>query len=195
MKPIPILVLVHSIVFAQMSIDNIKDRDGNVYKVKTMADDKLWTIENLRTKLDGSHCYDDKNANCDAYGCLYTWGLAKEGCKILGPGWRLPSNDEWQRMIKYYGGVWDDSQDDGKQAFGHLINGGDTQFNVLLGGGKSLKDGYARIEAHGFYWSSTETGEKTAWLYNFGKNLRIINRHDDTEKAREMSVRCMRDRE
>jgi uncharacterized protein (TIGR02145 family) len=163
------------------------------YSPKQMADGKQWTTRNLNVSSDGSYCYDGAEANCERYGRLYTWDAAQRVCQSLGGGWRLPTNEEWQRMAKHYGGVRDDSTDGGKAAFPALIAGGSSGFNAVFGGGRS-PDGreYARLEAHGFYWTASETDTAHAWMYNLGKNGQILNRHANGEKARAHSVRCIR---
>jgi uncharacterized protein (TIGR02145 family) len=55
----------------------------------------------------------------------------------LGDGWRLPTNDEWQRMAKSYGGIREDSDDSGKAEYEALLAAGGSGFNALLGGGHS----------------------------------------------------------
>ena len=52
---------------------------------------------------------------------------------------------------------------------------------------------YSRVDAHGFYWTVTESDTAKAWFYNFGKNGKILNRHPDGEKHMAISVRCIRD--
>jgi hypothetical protein len=42
-------------------------------------------------------------------------------------------------------------------------------------------------------WSSTESGPEQAWFYNFGKNGQSFGRHEDGEKLRALSVRCVKD--
>jgi uncharacterized protein (TIGR02145 family) len=95
-------------------------------------------------------------------------------------------------MAKRYGGVRDDSGDGGKAAYNALVIGGSSGFNVVFGGGRSGNGQYARLEAHGFYWTASESGPSNAWLYNFGQ-ARILNRHNDGEKQRAFSVRCLRE--
>src|ERR1041385_3086474 len=145
-----------------------------VFSQTRMADGRLWATKNLDEQTSNSYCYDDKESNCKKYGRLYTWQEAIEGCKLMGRGWRLPNKDEWQQTAKHYGGILGDSDDDGKAAFAQLIDGGKTKFNILLAGGRDLDGTYRRIEAHGFYWTSTSTSDSTAWLYNFGDNMKII---------------------
>jgi uncharacterized protein (TIGR02145 family) len=166
---------------------------GTSYSSRRMPDGKQWMTENLNVNTEPSYCYEDTELNCRRYGRLYTWESAQRGCRSLGDGWRLPTNNEWSQMAKHYGGVRDDSDDGGKSAFKALSIGGTSGFNALLGGGRSDDGQYARLEAHGFYWTASESGPASAWLYNFGRGGLILNRHSDGEKQRALSVRCVRD--
>lgn len=56
------------------------------------------------------------------------------------------------------GGVRDVSPDSGKAAYKALIMGGSSGFNVVYGGRRDAGDGkYYRGDAHGFYWTATES--------------------------------------
>ena len=158
-----------------------------------MQDNKLWMIDHLKINIPEFYCYGDMKENCDRYGRLYTWKSAQEGCTILGKGWRLPTDDEWRQMAKQYGGVFDDSQDSGKAAYKALLDGGSAAFDVLLGGGRSPDGKYRRGDAHGFYWTATETNSTTAWFCNFGKGSAKLYRQNGGEKSEAFSVRCVRD--
>ena len=96
-------------------------------------------------------------------------------------------------MAKHYGGIREDSQDEGKAAYKSLLSGGSSGFNALLGGGRSDVSEYARLEAHGFYWTATETDAASAVFYNFGKGRLSLNRQSSGEKPRAFSVRCVKD--
>jgi uncharacterized protein (TIGR02145 family) len=175
-------------------------RSANAPKVsatiasKRMPDGKLWTTSNLNVHADPSFCYDNAELNCLRYGRLYTWESARRGCQSLGGAWRLPTSAEWQQLAKHFGGVRDDSTDGGKAAYTALLIGGTAGFNALLAGGRGQDDGqYSRLDAHGFYWTASETDTATAWFYNFGKGGSALNRHSDGEKQRAFSVRCVRE--
>jgi uncharacterized protein (TIGR02145 family) len=178
----------------QEQTGTLQDSDGNIYTIKMMPDNKTWMTSNLNINITGSYGYENAEQRSNQYGRLYTWKSAQEGCRLLGEVWRLPTNEEWQKMAKWYGGVRGDSDDDGKAACQALISGGNAAFNAVYGGSRDSADGsYARVDAHGFYWTATESDVANAWFYNFGKNGKILNRHQDGQKQMAISVRCIKD--
>ena len=166
---------------------------GTRHSSKRMADGKLWSTQNLNINRMPSYCYEDADLNCRKYGRLYTWESARQVCQSLGDGWRLPTDDEWRRMAKEYGGVSEDSEDRGKAAYKALLKGGSSGFNGLLGGGRSQDGQYARLEAHGFYWTASESDPANGYFYNFGRGKEALHRQNGGEKDRAFSVRCLRD--
>jgi uncharacterized protein (TIGR02145 family) len=158
-----------------------------------MADGKQWTTRNLDVNIAPSYCYEDAEQNCRRYGRLYTWESARRACQSLGDGWRLPADDEWRHMAKRYGGVSEDSDDKGKVAYKALLAGGRSGFGAVLGGGRSEDGKYERLEAHGFYWASSENDPASAWFYNFGRGGQAFHRQSGGEKQRAFSVRCVRE--
>jgi len=165
---------------------------GTIASSRRMADGKEWTTANPNVNASPSYCYDDAEPNCRRYGRLYTWESAQRVCQSLGGGWRLPTDVEWRQMAKRYGGVSDDSADQGRAAFTALLSGGTSGFNAVLGGNRS--DGqYARLEEHGFYWTASDNDPRSAPFYNFGKNGHALHRQPDGEKRMAISVRCVRE--
>ena len=75
-------------------------RDGQVYKTVKISS-QTWMAENLNYKTAESYCYDDKSANCEKYGRLYTWAAAMEACPS---GWHLPTVDEFESLLNVVGG-------------------------------------------------------------------------------------------
>jgi uncharacterized protein (TIGR02145 family) len=201
MRPIRIRVLAIalSLVVGSVGVSCSTHRfadDQNVpgtnYSSRRMPDGKWWMTANLDINTGGSYCYDNTELHCRRYGRLYTWESAQRGCQSLGNGWRLPTNDEWRQLAKHYSGVYDDSDDSGKTAYEALLIGGSSGFDALLGGGRAPDDDqYARLEAHGFYWTASENDSANAWFYNFGRGGRSLYRHSDGEKQRAFSVRCV----
>ena len=172
---------------------NAQSASGTTASSKRMGDGKEWTTDNLNVNASPSYCFDDAERNCRRYGRLYTWASAQRVCQSLGSGWRLPTDDEWREMAKRYGGVSADSGDKGKAAFAALRSGGTSGFNAVLGGNRSGGQ-YARVEAHGFYWTASDNNPRTAPFYNFGQNGQALHRQPDGDKQMAISVRCVRDR-
>lgn len=160
---------------------------------KRMADGKLWLVENIRVASVPAYCYNDSKQNCTVYGGLYTFEAAMRACMTLGGGWRLPSDVEWRNLAKQYGGVSADAEDRGKAAYRALMTGGSSGFAAVLGGGRAMDGEYARLDAHGFYWSASDDGPGTAVFYNFGKGGIAFHRQPGGEKDRAFSVRCVKD--
>jgi uncharacterized protein (TIGR02145 family) len=165
---------------------------GKMQSFKRMADGKQWMTHNLDVNTVPSYCYEDAELNCRGYGRLYTWESARRVCQWLGDGWRLPTDDEWRQMAKHYGGVSEDSDDKGKAAYQALLSGGRSGFNALLGGGRSDDGQYARLEAHGFYWTASESDPASGWFYNFGRGGQALHRQSGGEKQGAFSVRCVK---
>jgi uncharacterized protein (TIGR02145 family) len=163
---------------------------GTMYSSKRMADGKQWMTRNLDVNTAPSYCCEDAELNCRRYGRLYTWEAARRACQSLGDGWRLPTDDDWRQMAKHYGEVSEDSDDKGKAAYKRLLTGGNSGFNALLGGGSSEDGQYARLEAHGFYWTASESDPANGWFYNFGRGGQALHRQSGGEKPNAFSVRC-----
>jgi uncharacterized protein (TIGR02145 family) len=196
---IPVVAIALSIAFGSIGgagsahrSANDQNLSGTNFSPKRMADGKEWTTANLNVNASPSYCYDDAEPNCRRYGRLYTWESAQQVCQSLGGGWRLPTDEQWRRMAKRYGGVSDDSTDKGKAAFTALVSGGTSGFDAVFGGNRS--DGrYARLEAHGLYWTASDNDSRSAPYYNFGQNGQALHRQPEGEKQMAISVRCTRD--
>ena len=164
---------------------------GSLRPYRRMADGKEWTTQNLNVATEGSFCYADAEVNCRRYDRLYTWESARKVCQLLGDRWRLPTDEEWRPLASHYGGVSADSKDGGKAAYRALSAGGSSGFKVLLGGGRAGDCQYGRLEAHGFYWTASESDATGAWYYSFASGGQALHRQNGGEKERAFSVRCV----
>lgn len=121
-----------------------------------------WMAQNLNFETEESKCKSDTDENCELYGRLYTWNIAKNVCP---DGWHLPSDDEWYLLAYQYGGTAEAGQ--------HLKS---TELN---GTNQSLFN----VKKPSIFWSSDELDEESAldWKVNYrwvklqrwkgGKNL------------------------
>lgn len=183
-------VLLIALAIALSLLSAQQPKASGAVTSRRMADGKRWTTQNLNVTTAPSYCYENADGNCRQYGRLYTWKAAQRACQALGAGWRLPTDGEWRQLAKRYGGIREDSDDTGKTAFLALQAGGNSGFNALLGGGRSVDGQYARLEAHGFYWTASDS-DPTAYFYNFAKGSQSLNRQHGGEKPSAFSVRCV----
>ena len=186
----PLVKIAVCVAFGSLGAVGCAER--STYSSARMPDGKQWTTENLNVAVEESYCYGDAELNCRRYGRLYTWESAQRGCQSLGDGWRLPTDDEWRQLAKHYGGLGNDSPDEGKAAYAALLSGGTSGFEAVLGGTR-IGGKYDRLEAHGMYWTASENDPNTAPFYNFGKGSQALYRGPQGQKQMAVSVRCVRE--
>ena len=148
--------------------DPVQDTDGEVYKTVRIGH-QTWMAENLKkTKIECDSNWQVRFANgiergpgvtfCDdtpryayyqnnqklGWGVLYSHAVLQH-CDICPPGYRVPSKEDWEILMKQLGGP--------SNAGKHLLTYEPGGFNALLGG---------RIDSYGsvlggrmaFWWSA-----------------------------------------
>jgi uncharacterized protein (TIGR02145 family) len=168
------------------------DNDGNKYPVRVLLDGNLWMAANLDLNIPNSFYYGDSLRGHERLGRLYTWESARQGCESLGKGWRLPTLSELIKLTLLYGGAGQDSNLVRKEAYQSLLYSGSSGFDAQLGGGRDAAGRYARLDAHGFYWTSTAYDSSSAWYCNFAGGSKALYMQDGGEKTRAFSVRCVK---
>jgi uncharacterized protein (TIGR02145 family) len=118
-KAATLLALLCIAAFAQQKDAFTDTRDGKKYKT-TKIGEQVWMAENLNYETEVSRCYRDSISYCGKYGRLYDWttamGIDKEFNKkewngsnvkhqgVCPKGWHLPSNDDWDKLMRYADG-------------------------------------------------------------------------------------------
>jgi uncharacterized protein (TIGR02145 family) len=169
------LVVVALVGTAMAQTGTLTDtRDGQKYKTVKMPDGKTWMGENLRFNIGDSWCYGDKAENCEKYGRLYDWEMAKMACP---KGWHLPSNEEWKKLTTLVGSKtggkklkstsgWDDYN--GKSGNGT----DDYRFSALPGGVRNGGfDTFENAGGVGSWW--TATGATPEYVTGYGATIVI----------------------
>lgn len=181
--------------------DVLKDGDGNVYQTVKIGN-QIWMAENLRTSkyIDGSpipevkdgkawadnksgaFCwYNNDGATYDAlYGKLYNWHAINTG-KLAPPGWRVPTDEDWDELVKTLGG--DKVAGIKMKVAGKLHWQGNEKSTNESGFGaysgyRSNAGGFIYHSTKGLYWSSTQNfGSPTnAWGRELAYSFDGINR-------------------
>jgi len=179
-------------------INTVDDRDGKKYKTVKIGN-QTWTAENLNYDVKGSVCYKNKPANCKKYGRLYDWEAAMKACP---KGWHLPSNDEWNVLMKYVNPSCSDNNDKcegagtklkAKDGWNKGGNGEDTYgFSALPGGcGDSYGD-FGYTGKNGYWWSASEGYSDFAFSWSMGDVIDFAYWYY-LDKYVFFSVRCLQD--
>jgi uncharacterized protein (TIGR02145 family) len=195
--------------FAQQKGSFTDPRDGKKYKTVKIGT-QTWMAENLNYNASGSKCYDNKPVNCQKYGRLYNWEMARLVCP---KGWHLPSDEEWYVLFRYAKGTSSGGLDDGRMAGKYLKTvSGWNNFNGKSGNGmdvygfSALPGGYCLPVLSGSYsfYPFSNIGNIGSWWMppeydaENGRFMTLSNSSDDAvsntaNKRNFFSVRCVRD--
>lgn len=201
--------------------EDLFDIDNNQYKTVYIGTQQ-WMAENLKTSKynDGTpisnvkenldwknslkggfvNFYNDIVYN-EVYGKLYNWYVVdpiNNGNKNVCPaGWHIPSKDEWGVLINYLGG---DLVAAGKmkkvgERYWNNPNKGATnssQFSAISGGIRSVYGDFVYLGDNGYWWSSTNENQTTAWCLFINYNSESTDRYA-IEKNNGFSIRCLKD--
>ena len=189
-------------------------RDGNIYS-SVLIGDQCWMDRNLawlptvNSSSEGSFsssCYyvygyegTDVNAalatpEYQTYGVLYNWPASVMACP---PGWRLPSTEDWDRLVNNLGGdeLAGGALKETGDAHWNFPNSGATNssgFTALPGSFREFYGGFYLPGSFTAFWESVQYESYHAWrrgLYSYsGEIVRALE-----NKATGFSVRCLRD--
>jgi uncharacterized protein (TIGR02145 family) len=156
-----------------------------------------------------AYCWsEDDISNRDTYGALYTWAAAINGSTsdisktgdIQGAcptGWHVPSDAEWTELELYLGG----SSGAGiklKEAgndhwyYPNIPGSNESGFTGLPGGFRWYDGLFNTFTEHGYWWSSSEYSETTAYYRNLTNNYANVYRNY-ANKEIGFSIRCLKD--
>ena len=171
-------------------------RDCKHYKVATF-DTQTWMVENLNysscSTKGQSWCYDNKDANCDTYGRLYTWTAAmgidskfqKEYTTLSGTqrgicpeGFHIPSDAETDILIA--------SLEDPNSI---------AEFGFTFGG-KNNFAGFADMGRQAYFWTADEDhsefgGPQNVRLWSYSETFGFGG--GSVFKDSGLSIRCVKD--
>lgn len=194
-----VMVLFASLFFMPMLLNaqskgTFKDsRDGNVYNwVKIGA--QTWMTENLKFSVpDGSWAYNNDSVNLPTYGRLYSWKAAQTACP---KGWHLPSDKEWDAVIKTLGGSTEaglkmqsmDTIGKGPSTAGSAAPGA---YSSLLSGIRHPDGSCIGINYWGGCWSSGKINDTIATNVLFAHGTKDMGVSSNDKKSG-FSVRCVK---
>lgn len=148
---------------------------------------KTWMAQNMSVDAgNGSYCLDDNAANCEKFGRLYSMEAAE---KICPAGWRLPSKQDLEALVKKAG-------TSSRKSFENLVEGGSSGFNALYGGWRDKTGRYYGLlesSANAAFWSGTKNSNGKAWYLDINKSDKAAGIFVNINEGSAFSVRCVKD--
>lgn len=192
----------------------LTDIDGNIYKTVQIGN-QIWMAENLRVSRyrngdlipnvtdnekwgefeTGAWCNYDNNPNLNSeYGKLYNWYAVDDVRGLAPEGWHTPSDDEWQQLIEYLGGVdgaGGKLKEAGTNHWKEPNEGGtnENSFSALPGGIRYREGAFVDHGYYGHWWSAS--ANDTSYCYMTFVKTTVGSGNGD--KYSGFSVRCLRD--
>jgi uncharacterized protein (TIGR02145 family) len=164
-------------------------RDGQKYRSVKIGN-QVWMAENLSFKIGDSWCYDNDESNCQQYGRLYDWNMAKLACPT---GWHLPSREEWTELETVVGSSIAGKKLKAASGWNENDNGTDDYGFSALPSGIRFPDGrFFHIGDNGTWWTATERGSGSAYYRSMGYINAIVS-DLKFDKDNGFSVRCVAD--
>lgn len=197
-------------------------RDGQSYKTVQIGQ-QCWMAENLNVgkqvdniaqtdnQIIEKSCYDNKAANCETYGGLYSWPEAMQYSREAGTqgvcpeGWHLPTKEEWETLSQSLG-----VEEAGQKLKADKTNaiawdGNNESGFTAIPSGVGYQTQFGRQGQWAAYWSSTafdnpQIDNEFAWFsqldgywYEQPPKYKIlyIGNYFITENA--FSIRCVKD--
>ena len=203
----------------------VSDIDGNSYNT-VLIGTQCWTKENLKvTKYNDGTSIPDETANTAGwgllatgarsdytgeasyiatYGYLYNWYAATDSRKICPTGYHVPTDSDWNKLVKFIDSGADTSSTSLTQsptagtlmkkdtALWRTNTGTNTSgFSALPGGFRGTAGAWNLIRDEAYFWSAS-VDRSNAWRRYLKQNFGDVYR-DSSFKVRGHSVRCLRD--
>ena len=181
-----------SAVSFRCGLDSIADSEeylGRKYATAKYGA-QCWLAENSHRSLEGSKCYGDSEENCEIYGRLYSFDIAKFACP---EGTHLPTEEEWTTLqttvSRNTGGLDLKSSETWLEKPGQ--SGG--KFNAKAAGYYDAEEEeFVSLGNFAGFWSSTDVvGMMATFMYLSSSNQNFFEGYK--EQSNFYSVRCLKD--
>ena len=175
---------------------NLKTRRyRNGDKIQTTIPPNLEITEEVTPKYQWAYNADE--VSVDTYGRLYTWYTITDPRGVCPKGWHVPGDEDWTILTNYvneklYAGG--NLKETGTTHWASPNTGATnlTEFTALPGGYRFYYGRFSDIGFSGFWWSSSESSDSTAYGRGMLHYSNEVPRFD-FDKRYGLAVRCLKD--
>lgn len=192
----------------------VTDVEGNVYHTITIGN-QVWMQENLKTILLNDYsaitngniakwntlgttpafCVNTDDSDYkNTFGLLYNWHAVNTG-KLAPEGWRVPSNEDWNKMLNYLGGAnvcGFKLKNNDHWLHPSPANTNSTGFTALPAGWRDYSGTFYEIGEETGFWANNDWGQSASTYFLYGPYAAVHFEHK-LNKNVAFSVRCIRD--
>ena len=226
MKKIILLFALVAVLAYKSNAQTVTDYDGNIYDTIHIGT-QVWLKQNLKTRhylngdsipnvkannswsalTTGAYCnYMNDTNNGVTYGKLYNWFAVNDSRKICPSGWHVPSDGEWNIMIKRVDASVDTTLTgyQGTNAGWKLKETGTTHWTTTsasvnnssgftaLPGGHRYTGIFYNLHTIGYWWTQTPKDTYSSWYRYLNDGSSQVGR-SYANKNDGRSVRCIKD--
>ncbi len=208
----------------------VTDIDGNTYKTVKIGD-QTWMAENLTvaryrngdpvpgvadldewvTLETGAWCESDNDPEKGKmYGKLYNWYAVNDPRGLAPEGWRVPTEEDWQKLEQHLGMIPEDVEEVEFRGSEQNVGGklketgtehwsepntgatGETGFAARAGGYRDNDGPFNFFGKYAAFWTATEADHGRVWFRGMATNEKGVYRFSFNRKCG-FSVRCVKD--
>jgi uncharacterized protein (TIGR02145 family) len=173
-----------------LNVDTFRNGD----KIQNAQSDTQWNL-NGRKGIPSWCVYNNDYANT-RYGNIYNWYAVNDKRGLAPKGWHIPSDTEWDDLIKHIGGN-DIAGNKLKSATGWFNRGNGTNevdFNGEPGGQRTMEYSFRYLGYYGLWWTSFGSDNNPIvchYILDFNNGKVRANYYGN--KSNGYYVRCIRD--
>ncbi len=186
-----LFILIH--ISCEDENEQVVDIDGNVYPV-IAVNMTTWMAQNLEVTSDRkgnnvNYFFPNENTELvETYGLLYDY---ENACKVCPKGWRLPTNQEWEELLRFQTTTNADDFKDSQFWDGEQNTNG-SNFSARPAGIGNSQEHPNRFGELSIFWSVDKEEDHFIWSYRFEKESdEIIKASQHPTYA--FSVRCVKE--
>jgi uncharacterized protein (TIGR02145 family) len=195
----------------------VTDQEGNIYKTIFFGVQE-WMAENLKTTIyqngdpipnvpngsDWSNLsagawvnYDNNDQIECSLGKLYNWYTVNDSRNVCPTGWHIPSDDDWNYIINYFGtgnfGPGGKMKSAGTQFWLSPNTGATNQtgFSALPAGNRNSSGSFSGYGNYGYYWSTWSDHPSTRHRWEL-RNTQTILAPFNVGIKDGYSIRCIK---
>jgi uncharacterized protein (TIGR02145 family) len=176
-------VIIGSQVWMSKNLDVVKFRNGDLIpEAKTEMEWRAFAEAG-----EAAWCYDEKKSSR-----LYNWYAVNDPRGLAPKGWKVPSQNDWDKLITFLGGKNSSSKMKSKSGWKKEHNGTNSSGFNALPFGKNDSIGFLINYTEGAYWWTSSTEDKSEDAFTVCIEYDRGGFFGNWDRGFGLSVRCLK---